>query len=138
MEVSIIAVPAGANFPATSTYDTALVTLAHQSYRPADLRGSITTPADDESISGSAILVSGTASGIFENTFTVNLIDADGNIINSEIVTVMNPYFIDEVPFSLELATNGYTGPAEIRAFTESAADGSEILIGSVEVTISS
>jgi len=136
MEVSIIALPAGADFPVTSTYDTALIVLSHQSYRPADLRGSITSPADGAAVSGSAILVSGTASGIFENTFTVRLIDEDGNDINSEIMTIVNPYFIDEVPFSLELATNGYTGPAEIRAFTQSAADGSEILIGSVNITV--
>jgi hypothetical protein len=138
VEAHIVALPVDTDFPApaTNTYDSVLVALLHHSSRPADLRGSISSPNEDATISGATVFVSGTASGIFENTFTVSLLDEDGDEISSQIVTVVNPYFIDEVPFSVELPTNGYTGPAQIRAFTHSAEDGSEILIGSVNITV--
>jgi hypothetical protein len=66
----------------------------------------------------------------------LSLFDAQGNVIDSKPVTVFNPYFIDEVTWTDGLATNGYTGAAEIRALYISPADGSEGVLDDVQVVV--
>jgi hypothetical protein len=61
----------------------------------------------------------------------------DGNVIDTRPITVFNPYFMDEVPWTAELATNGFTGQAEIRASYLAPADGSEQILASIVVTVS-
>jgi hypothetical protein len=136
MEVTILALPIYDGAPPNSDYTISPIVLAGSSYRPEGVFGSVTLPSEGEQVGGDSIEVSGTASGVFENQFQVELRAPDGSVVTSQGVTLVNPYFADEVPWVIELATNGYTGPAEIRAFTNSPSDGSEILLGSVNVTI--
>jgi hypothetical protein len=136
IEVNIFAVPQNGNLPSDVDYDVATIVLAGQTYRPDGAFGSIVSPTEDSTMGGDTFEVRGTVSGVFENTFTLSLISADNSTIDSKPVTVFNPYFTDEVPWTAELMTNGYTGAAEIRALYFSPADGSEIVLAVVQVTI--
>jgi immunoglobulin-like protein involved in spore germination len=99
-------------------------------------RGSVTQPLDGATVSGGSIQIAGTAGGIFENMFTVAVVDLSGNTIASQGITLNNPNFDNLVSWSAALSTGNYSGQAEIRAFTASPRDGSLILLGSVHVTI--
>jgi len=119
-------------------YDSASIIISANSYRPEGVFGSIITPGDGDIVGGDMLLVEGSVSGVFEGTFQLALINAAGTMIDEQTITAFNPYFIDEVPYQAELATNAYTGPATIRAYALSADDGSEIPLGSVSITIES
>ena len=134
IEVIVQAVPENAQ--PTEIYDAKLIAMAAQSYRPEGTFGSISFPLDGLEIGGDSIEVQGTASGLFEGSFILELDDANGNVIDSHPETTANPYYIDEVPWVSSLATNGYTGAAVIRAYAISARDGTEIPLASVSVTI--
>lgn len=135
-EASILALPSYPGAPAGGTYAARSIMLAGSSARPEGAFGSITGPLEGDSIGGDFIQVSGTVSGVFENEFTLELVSADGRVIDQRPVLTANPYYVDEVPWSAELATNGYTGPATVRAYDLSAHDGSEIALASVNITL--
>ncbi len=136
IEVNIFAVPEAGNIPSEMEYDVVTIVLAGQTYRPEGVFGSIMSPRDGDTVGGDTFEVSGTVSGVFENTFTLALYDAEGNVIDRKAVTVVNPYFTDEVPWSDALATNGYTGSAKIRALYNSPADGSETVLADAQVVV--
>jgi len=136
IEVNIFAVPEAGNIPSDVDYDVATIVLAGQTYRPEGVFGSIVSPSEGSAVGGDTFEVNGTVSGVFENTFTLALFDAEGNVIDSKSVTVFNPYFTDEVPWTDELATNSYVGAAAIRVLYVSPADGSEIALDEVQVTL--
>lgn len=126
IEVNILAVPID-----TETgidYDIATILLANIDSRPEGIFASITSPAEDDTIGGEMIQISGMASGL--QTLFIALIGSNGTVINSQDVTVHNPYMIDDMPWTAELVTNGYTGSAEIHI-----ADGQNI-ISSITITI--
>jgi hypothetical protein len=52
-----------------------------------------------------------------DNQFTVTLTSADGSMLDSQTVTVVNPYGIDEMPWVAELSTQSLLGPATITAY---------------------
>jgi hypothetical protein len=118
-------------------YDIETVMIAPLALRPDGVYGMILSPQDGDTPGGDEILVLGSASGVFENQFTVTLEQSDGTEISTVHVTMMNPYFIDEMIWEASLPTNEYTGPAIIRAYALSAEDGSEIPLGQVEVMVS-
>lgn len=134
-EFTILALPT--NGATSDDYDAASVVIAGNSYRPEGTFGSIISPADGSTIGGDSVEVTGTASGLFENEFVLALVDSNGNEVSRQNVTVYNPNFIDDMPWTAELATAGYLGSATIRAFAISARDGSEIPLDSVSVTVS-
>jgi hypothetical protein len=135
-EMAIFAVPSYADAPAGSDYDIRSVVIASKDYRPEGVFGSILAPFEGSSVGGDIIPVNGTVSGVFEGEFTLELTAEDGTLLDSQQVLAMNPNFIDEVPWSAEIATQGYTGQATIRAYAISARDGSEIPLGSVQIEI--
>ncbi len=112
------------------------IVIAGMAYRPEGVFGSITFPISGSSFGGDSFAVHGTASGVFENSFIVVLEAADGTVIDQEIVTAFNPFYVDEMPWETELETNGYTGEATIRAYAISPSDGQEEPLGSVNITI--
>ncbi len=128
IEVNILAVPIDA--ASDLDYDIATILIAPLDSRPEGLFGSITMPSEDDSVGGEAIQVSGTASGLPENLLSIALISSDSAIIDSRDITVYNPYGIDDMPWTAELATNGYIGTAEIRITS------AENIISSVNVTV--
>lgn len=136
-EITIAALPSYTDAPADTLYAERSVLLAGHSARPEGTFGSITAPLANDTIGGDFIQVSGTVSGVFENTFTVELRAEDGAVIDQKLVTATNPYFIDEVPWTAELLTSAYTGPATIRAYALSARDGSEIPLADVSIILS-
>ncbi|MDX1996067.1 MAG: hypothetical protein SF029_27055 [bacterium] len=133
-EVTIQAVSLdGQNVLASSS-----VLLSSNDYRPEGAYGFILLPGEGDAVGGDSIPVEGSVSGVFENTFTLVLVDSAENILDEQIITVLNPYFIDEVPYQADLAPGSYTGAAVIRAQATNAEDGGLIELGSVSITIDS
>ena len=107
---------------------------ATASANPAPSSGSsITSPANGSAVSGSPITVTGTAGGIPENQFTLLLLDANGTVLNSQLITLTGA---DQytVPWSASLGTSGYHGSVEIRAVV--IKDGQQTTIATVNVTL--
>ncbi len=101
---------------------------------PAPSSGSsITSPANGSAVSGSPIAVTGTAGNIPENQFTLLLLDPNGTVLNSQLITLTGA---DQytVPWSASLGTSGYHGSVEIRAVV--IRDGQQITIASATVTL--
>jgi len=133
-EVTVRAVPSG---EVEGEYDSATILLSNASLRPEGTFGTITAPLEGDVVGGDSILIEGTASGLFENTLIVEMVLPEGAVLAEQVLTVNNPYFIDEVPWQAELAfADDYTGPASIRAYYTSADDGSEIDLDQVGVMI--
>ena len=134
-EVSVYALPVDEAIP--QDYDIETILISPLDLRPEGVFGRILSPQEGDTPGGDEIPVIGSASGIFENQLTVALLQPDGTEISSVHVTMVNPYFIDEMIWEASLPTNDYTGPATIKAFTLSAEDGSEIPLGQIEVMVS-
>jgi hypothetical protein len=133
-EVTVRAVPSG---EVEGEYDSATILLSNASLRPEGTFGTITAPLEGDVVGGDSILIEGTASGLFENTLIVEMVLPEGTVLAEQILTVNNPYFIDEVPWQAELAfSDDYTGPASIRAYYTSADEGSEIDLDQVGVMV--
>ena len=101
---------------------------------PAPSNGSsITSPANGSAVSGSPITVTGTAGSIPENQFTLLLLDANGTVLNSQLITLTGA---DQytVPWSASLGTSGYHGSVEIRAVV--IKDGQQTTIASATITL--
>lgn len=133
-EITIVALPAAEGV--VGAYDQVTVALSALEFRPPGPYGFIFWPFEGDTVGGDLLPVAGTASGIFENTIIISL-EHNGSVLDEQIVTLSNPYFIDEVPWVTELATGSYTGPALIRLFIYDAQDGAQITLDSVEITIS-
>lgn len=133
-EVTVIARPSDAE--STHVFASTTVILAGIAYRPDGSFAAITSPPTGQQVGGEAIPVSGTASGLFENTLLVGLYDADGEQISMVIVTLTNPYFVDNAAWSAALPTNGYLGSAQIRAFYNEPRDGKETVLAQIDVEI--
>jgi hypothetical protein len=136
VEVTIYAIPTDGDVATDASYDTAMIILAGNSYRPEGVFGSITSPVAGGAVGGESIQITGTASGLFENALTLGLYGADGAEISRTFITVMNPYFVDAALWSAELPTNGYVGAGELRASYTQASDGKEVVIATVPVTV--
>lgn len=116
-------------------YDRATVVLASLEYRPEGAFGALLFPTDGLVLGGDVIQVSGTASGIPDNTLTV-ILENDGGILDEQTVQVDNPYHIDEIPWQIDLATQGATGPATVRVFYLNDA-GEAVSLGEVSIMLS-
>ena len=116
--------------------DSVGITLAAIEFRPEGVFGNIVIPAEDAPVGGDSISIEGTVSGTFENTFVVELVDAAENAISSTVVTVTNPYFVDEIPWSTTLATTGYTGEATLNMTIRNMENGNLIVLDSVSLVI--
>ncbi len=113
IEASLIARPAD---PLVSgIYSQQTIALAGLSYRPEGIFGSITFPAEGSTVGGETLLVTGSASGVPEGALAVDLIADDGRLVTTMLAATVNPYLIDDMPWSAELGTQGYTGPASIQ-----------------------
>jgi hypothetical protein len=95
--------------------DVSTIIVADVSHRPEGVYGWITWPVADAAVGGDVIFVEGMASGV--DTFTVTLTLPGGTLVDSKTVTTYNPNRIDEMPWSVELATQGLLGEAVIDAY---------------------
>jgi hypothetical protein len=103
----------------TEPYTARTLILAGIRHRPEGAFGSITQPTDQTTVGGDVIPVSGTASGVPDNILTVQLHDTENHLITEQTITIHNPYFVDVMPWSTEIATSGYSGPATISIHDE-------------------
>ncbi|MDQ7027342.1 MAG: hypothetical protein Q9P01_08290 [Anaerolineae bacterium] len=134
-EVLVYALPVDERI--TQDYDIATILISSLEQRPEGVFGQILSPQNNDTPGGDEILVVGSASGVFENQFTLAMFQPDGTEISSVGVTMTNPYFVDDMVWEASLPTNGYTGPATIRAFTIDILDNREISLGEVDVMVS-
>jgi hypothetical protein len=129
MEVTVTTLPIEGQAEDTD-YAIATIVIAGAKYRPEGIFGRITDPTEDSTVGGDTIQLSGAVSGIPQGSFTLALMNG-ANIIDQQTVMVFNPYTVDEAPWTAELRTKGYTGPASIRAYV--LKDGSQIEIGAIK-----
>ncbi len=115
-------------------YDRVTVALAGEQQRPEGSFGSITAPAEGDTLGGDVIEVSGRGSGLFENSLLISLIAADGAVLDNQIITLNNPYFIDDVPWRAELSTRNYSGSAAIHIFYQSMSGSDDVTLDSTEI----
>jgi len=132
-EIEIRAVPGGTS---ADVFDRAGVLISDASNRPDGAFGSIILPADGSEIGGDLIPVEGRASGATENTITIELARADGRLVAVETITLANPYFIDEVPWRIELDRQSASGPATLSIYMDDPGNGDRILLDQIEVEI--
>ena len=135
-EATIIAKGIPADNPAD--YDIVSIAISSPANRPEGVFGSILAPNAGDTVGGDSNYVSGRGSGFFENTFTLVLETADdAELISSMLVTMHNPYFMDDMIWETELPRNDFVGNAVIRAFYTDAEIGAEVEIARVAVVVS-
>ncbi|HEX2622065.1 MAG TPA: hypothetical protein VHL11_18035 [Phototrophicaceae bacterium] len=83
--------------------------------RPEGTFVTIATPTDGTELGGDSIPVTGTASGIPENAFMVDLLDSSQQILAHQQITLAGRYPVDEIPWSTTLVPGDYIGNAIIR-----------------------
>jgi hypothetical protein len=136
-EATIIAKGTDASTP--GDYDIASIVISGAANRPEGIFGSIIVPSEGETVGGDSIFVSGRGSGFFENSFVLVLETADdGEEISTTIVTMHNPYFMDDMIWEAELARNDFVGNAVIRAYYTNTESGEEVEIFRINVVVSS
>lgn len=132
VEASLIARPAD---PLVSEiYAQQTIALAGLSYRPEGMFGSITFPVEGSTAGGETLLITGSASGVPEGALTVDLIAEDGQTVTRTYAATVNPYLIDDMPWSAELGTQGYTGPAAIQISAQN--DNTIIPLAQIQIMI--
>ncbi|MCC6612206.1 MAG: hypothetical protein IT320_01950 [Anaerolineae bacterium] len=96
----------------------------------------IASPAAGSTVSGESIQIGGTAGGLFEATFSLELLASDGTPLTTQVITLTSsdPSFV--VPWSAVIDAGGYRGSAEIRATYQRASDGQTVTLDSVNITL--
>ncbi|HVU13087.1 MAG TPA: hypothetical protein VHD90_17535 [Phototrophicaceae bacterium] len=95
--------------------------------------GTITSPTNGATLSGTSLTVTGTAGGFPGNQFTLLLLDSKETVLTSVVITLTNSAQ-NPVPWSGSLNTSGFKGYAEIRAVTTQ--NGQQTTIASVIVKL--
>jgi len=121
---------------AEQTYDSVSILLSDSSQRPDGTFGEVIIPADNTVLGGDSIPVEGRASGLPENQLTVELLNADGTVLDTQRITLQNPYFIDDVPWQTLVERGTYTGPATLRITYTEATSGEPVIIDEVSMTL--
>lgn len=96
----------------------------------------INSPSTGSTVSGDSISISGTAGGLFEATFSLELLASNGTPLTSQVITLTSsdPSFV--VPWSAVIDAGGYRGSAEIRATYQRASDGQPVTLDTVTITL--
>jgi hypothetical protein len=97
-------------------------------------RAVINAPADGATVS-SPLVISGTVSNLPDNAFTLQLVSGDGDVLNSQPITLQNPANASDIPWSASMLVSRYTGVAQLRLVGRTA-DNREALLAAVNVTI--
>lgn len=122
---------------AGDVYDAATILLSDVSNRIEGSFALIHLPLDGDTVGGDMIPVQGRASGIAGDQLTVELVDSSNTVIDTQIVTLNNPYVIDEVPWQADLALNEATGAATIRVSAPDVESGEMIEYDRIAVVLS-
>jgi hypothetical protein len=100
--------------------DSATVLISNMDDRPNGIFGEIIDPIDGAELGGDSIIISGFASGIPDNVIFIELVAEDGSVVDSQSLTLENPYFVDYVFWRAELQIKGYVGLATLNAHSTS------------------
>ena len=113
-EVSIRALATDATI--TTPYYQRLVLLGSLKYRPegrfAQITGGI---AADGSAGGESLQISGRSSGLADGELRLQLLNTDRAVISETSIATHNPYLLDEMPWTADIDTESYTGPARLQ-----------------------
>jgi hypothetical protein len=112
------------------------VQLAGLDQRPDGIFGTISLPADGETISG-VIQAEGTISGVTGDAANLILVDDTGEMVASQALTLTNPYLRDAIPWHGDIDTISYSGLAELRLEVTNA-DGDTMTLVAVSFIITS
>jgi hypothetical protein len=96
----------------------------------------ITQPVNSATVAGNPIQVSGSAGGIFENVFTLELRAANNTLLNSQNITLTSSDPSLVVPWAASLGTSGYMGQAELRVVYLRPSDGQSQALATAVVTL--
>lgn len=96
----------------------------------------ITQPIGGATVAGNPIQVSGSAGGIFENVFTLELRAANNTLLNSQTITLTSSDPSLVVPWSASLGTSGVMGQVELRVIYERPSDGQPQTLAVAMVTL--
>ncbi len=118
-------------------YDAESVLIASLDNRPQGTFGVILSPQEGSVVGGDQIEVMGTGSGLFENTLILQLAEPGGEIITEVILTLENPYFVDERVWVTDVDTNGHTGPTILRISYQDAESGEFITLDENAIMLS-
>jgi hypothetical protein len=94
---------------------------------------SITSPANGSSVSGDPLTVTGMIGGVADNQFTLLLLNSEGIVLNSQVITLSGAE-TTAVSWSASMGTGGHHGQAEIRAV--SIVNGQQNTLTSITVTL--
>jgi len=118
-------------------YDELSVLISSLAFREDGIIGQVLTPSDNQQVGGDSIEVAGTASGIPDNRISIMLRHDEG-LIDKQIITIDNPYQVDERVWSADLLTNGYLGRATIEVSYTDTITESEQILDTISIVIGS
>lgn len=128
-QVTVQVVPAEA--PTVGILASTQIVFAPLRERPEGAFVNVLTPEDGVEVGGDEIFVAGTASGIPENSFKVELIGSSGEILASQFILLAGRYPIDEIPWSTTLQPGEYRGNALLKiTFPDGTEQISAVIIG--------
>src|SRR5690349_11821388 len=73
-------------------------------------RAEIDLPIANSSVVAGNLQISGIVSGLASNAFTLQLLDASGQLMNAQAITVQNPNQVADVPWAATMTTGTYVG----------------------------
>jgi hypothetical protein len=94
----------------------------------------ISAPAEGAVVS-SPLIISGRVSNLPDNAFTLQLVTGDGDVLNSQPITLQNPAGAADIPWSASMLVSRYTGVAQVQVIGRTA-DNREALLAAVNITI--
>ncbi len=97
-------------------------------------RAVISAPAEGATVS-SPLVVSGSVSNLPDDSFTLQLVSGDGDVLNTQEITLRNPAGADDIPWSASMLISRYTGAAQVRVIGRTA-ENREALLAAVNITI--
>lgn len=115
-EATLLALPvpdAATGEAPTGQYAAVTLLLSGIEHRPEGMYLDILFPTDGAEAGGDFIQVDGRISGM-GGALTVELVGSDGATLDSKTIEITNPYQVDDIPWSAELAPGEFVGSAVI------------------------
>jgi hypothetical protein len=98
-------------------------------------RATISLPIAGSSVVAGNLQISGVVTGLANDAFTLQLVDANGQLLNAQAISVQNPNQIADVPWAATMTTGTYVGAAEVRLVAQNALN-QEVLLSRVPFTL--
>lgn len=97
----------------------------------------ITSPANGTVVNSANVAISGTATGLFEQTFVLEMAqNPSGRLITSQIITYSAPLVGSTGSWTATLNAGSYTGKVDIRGVYTRPSDGARVVLASTTVEI--